>query len=182
MSIRSYLAKWFAASPQQPQAPHPATAAEAASDQVVAAEQQQGGEQYRVASLLSDGVTFTGELDVSGGIKIAGRVKGSVRCNDGAFVLAGEVTGDVYAEHAFIDGAVRGSLYARRVYLGEHAIVEGAIHYGAMQMQAGALVTGQMQQADASVATNQPGARPQRRDATVASPATGAIMKTATTH
>ncbi len=182
MSIRSYLAKWFAMSPQPPQEPHPAAPAEAASDHVVAAEQQHGGEQYRVGSLLSDGVTFNGDLEVSGGIKIAGRVKGSVRCNDGAFVLAGEVTGDVYAEHAFIDGAVRGSLYARRVYLGEHAIVEGAIHYGAMQMQAGALVSGQMQQADASVATSQPSAKPQSRAAPVAPAAAGAIMKTATTH
>ncbi|MEY4593348.1 MAG: hypothetical protein RIR18_2243 [Pseudomonadota bacterium] len=104
----------------------------------------------RIDSLIGEGVHIIGEVRFKGGLRLEGRVNGSV-CNDetnvGALVVGplGVIEGDVNVTNLIVDGTIRGSIYAQKgVELGRTARVLGNIHYGFLEMHSGAVFEGHM--------------------------------------
>jgi cytoskeletal protein CcmA (bactofilin family) len=104
----------------------------------------------RIDSLIGEGVHIIGEVRFKGGLRLEGRVNGSV-CNDdtnaGALVVGplGLIEGDVNVTNLIVDGTIRGSIYAQKgVELGRTARILGNIHYGSLEMHSGAVFEGHM--------------------------------------
>ena len=102
-----------------------------------------------VCSLVAEGVMIRGDMEVMNGIKIDGRVEGSIRVNEGRFVLTGFVRGDVYSETAFINGTIEGDVYATRIILGPLGRVKGAVSYAQMHWREGATIEGKVRKVSA---------------------------------
>ena len=104
-----------------------------------------------IASLIGAGSTLVGDLTFSGGLRIDGTVRGSVRCagGDGAGMLViseqGAVEGEVRAAHLVVSGRINGPVYTTElVELQPKARVEGDVHYRALEMHHGAIVEGRL--------------------------------------
>jgi cytoskeletal protein CcmA (bactofilin family) len=103
-----------------------------------------------IDSLISASTRIQGDLLFTGGMHLDGAVTGSVRADGNAAsrlvisesaVIEGSVTADVVELH----GTVRGDIHARvRAALGPKARVEGNLHYGAIEMTAGAHIKGKL--------------------------------------
>ena len=84
--------------------------------------------QERIDCLVGAGATVVGDLTFTGGLRIDGRVEGDVRVSH--LVVFGRVTGSIYAT-GLVD--LRG-----------HAHIAGNVHYGAIEMQKGAVIEGHL--------------------------------------
>ena len=98
-------------------------------------------EAEKVKSFLAEGDEFIGELKCATGIRISGKVSGSVICKTGAIVLekTGVVTGSIQgSDKIFIDGTVGSAEGAERVKiistglitLMNHCVANADIEYG----------------------------------------------------
>jgi cytoskeletal protein CcmA (bactofilin family) len=103
-----------------------------------------------IDSLLGSSTRIQGDLLFAGGLQIEGRVAGHVRATGEApsRVVVGEaaeIEGSVEAEVVELHGLVRGDILARgRIQLGPRARVEGNLTYGALEVAAGALISGKL--------------------------------------
>jgi cytoskeletal protein CcmA (bactofilin family) len=103
-----------------------------------------------IDSLLGASTRIQGDLLFGGGLHLDGSVTGSVKpVAEGATRLVigetGVVEGSCEAEVVELHGTVKGDIRAsRRVVLGPRAKVEGNLHYGAIEMAAGATIKGKL--------------------------------------
>jgi cytoskeletal protein CcmA (bactofilin family) len=103
-----------------------------------------------IDSLVSSSTRIQGDLQFSGGLHLDGAVTGNVRAApDAASRLviseAAVIEGSVDAQVVELHGTVRGDIHARgRVALGPRARVEGNLHYGSIEMAAGAHIKGKL--------------------------------------
>jgi cytoskeletal protein CcmA (bactofilin family) len=103
-----------------------------------------------IDSLFSGSTRVDGDVQFSGGLHLDGAVAGNVQATGDAAsrlvisesaVIEGSVVVDVVELH----GTVRGDIHARvRAALGPRARVEGNLHYGAIEMAAGAHIKGKL--------------------------------------
>src|SRR6056297_1328848 len=101
-------------------------------------------------SIVGPGMTFIGDCETDGTIRVEGRLEGSIRAGGSVMIgPAGVVTGDVRARDATVAGTVKGivvaesrldlqetsrldgEVFARTVKVGEGAVVNAAVHMGA---------------------------------------------------
>ncbi|MEX2471425.1 MAG: polymer-forming cytoskeletal protein [Gemmatimonadota bacterium] len=106
-------------------------------------------ESAEAISIVGPGMTFVGNCETEGTLRVEGRFEGSIRA--GRTVVIGPdgiVTGDVRARDATVAGTIKGTLiaeskldlqetcrldgevYARTVRVGEGAVVNAAVHMG----------------------------------------------------
>jgi cytoskeletal protein CcmA (bactofilin family) len=103
-----------------------------------------------IDSLLSAGTRIQGDVLFSGGMHLDGAVAGSVRAIEetaSRLVISESavVEGSVTARVVELHGTVRGDIQASgRVTLGPRARIEGNLHYGAIEMAAGAHIKGKL--------------------------------------
>lgn len=106
--------------------------------------------QERIDCLVGVGTTVTGDLTFAGGLRIDGRVEGDVVVSPavpGTLVIGdgGSVAGDVRVSHLIVFGRVLGTVYASGlVDLRPGAQVDGDVHYGAIEIDKGAVVEGHL--------------------------------------
>ena len=114
----------------------------------------------QLSSLIADGVEITGDIVFAGGMRIDGRVKGTVsgRSHDGTppalLVLSekGQIEGSVRCGDAVINGAVIGDLEVEQLLeLQSDARISGTIRYRQLQLDVGASVQGQLVRVDAEL-------------------------------
>lgn len=107
----------------------------------------------QLASLVADGVEVDGDLAFGGGLRIDGRVRGSVtgRSAEGRppslLVLSqtGHIEGRVRCGNALIDGCVDGDLVVDDyLELQAGARITGTVRYRQIQIDVGAAVQGQL--------------------------------------
>jgi cytoskeletal protein CcmA (bactofilin family) len=103
-----------------------------------------------IDTLISVHTRIQGDVQFSGGLHLEGVVAGSVKA------AAGGPSRLVVSESAVIDGSVevqvvellgtvRGNIHASgRVALGAKARIEGNLHYGSIEMAAGAHINGKL--------------------------------------
>ena len=94
-------------------------------------------------------MTITGDIVFSGGLNVAGSVKGSVLAEGADAVVdlneSGRIDGDIRAPHVILSGEMNGDVVAtEKLVLGSTAKVRGNIFYKLLEMNAGAQVNGQM--------------------------------------
>ena len=106
-------------------------------------------ESSETISIVGPGMTFVGDCETEGTIRIDGRLEGSIRAGGSVMIgPAGVVTGDVHARDATVAGTVKGivvaqsrldlqetsrldgEVFARTVKVGEGAVVNAAVHMG----------------------------------------------------
>jgi cytoskeletal protein CcmA (bactofilin family) len=103
-----------------------------------------------IETLIGPGTRVDGDLSVTGGVHVAGRVHGNVTADAaGGATLEiadqGVVEGNVDVPRVIVHGEVRGDIRARdKVELGASAKVAGSVVYGVIEMAAGAVIQGRL--------------------------------------
>lgn len=103
-------------------------------------------------SIVGAGMTFIGDCETPGALRVDGTVEGSIRAGRGVEIGPhGMVTGDVRAQSATVAGAVRGSLMVEgRLEIQATSRIEGEVYAAKVSVGDGALLNAimRMDQAD----------------------------------
>jgi cytoskeletal protein CcmA (bactofilin family) len=103
-----------------------------------------------IKSLIAQGSQIEGHMVFTDGLRIDGEVKGDIRANTAqpSILVVSEVAsivGEIHADHVIINGSVRGPVFARELLeLQPKARIEGDVHYKALEMHQGAVITGKL--------------------------------------
>ncbi|MEN9377945.1 MAG: hypothetical protein RL710_3102 [Pseudomonadota bacterium] len=106
--------------------------------------------QPAIKSLIAEGSQIEGNIRFADGLRIDGAVVGivSARSEVASMLVISEtasVTGEVHADHIIINGAVTGPIHARvMLELQPKARIQGDVHYTALEMHQGAIISGQL--------------------------------------
>ncbi len=101
-----------------------------------------------IKSLIAEGTQIEGHVHFVDGLRVDGDVTGNVRADatKGSILVVSEsahIVGEVEADHIIINGSVKGPVHAREMLeLQPKARIEGDVHYAALEMHQGALITG----------------------------------------
>jgi cytoskeletal protein CcmA (bactofilin family) len=103
-----------------------------------------------IDTLIGKNASVQGDIGFFGGLHIDGRVIGSVRAAadvDASLSVSedGVIEGSVEARNVVLNGRVNGDIIATdRVILGAKARVRGDVHYGVIEMEHGAEISGRL--------------------------------------
>ncbi|HEX8957107.1 MAG TPA: polymer-forming cytoskeletal protein [Burkholderiaceae bacterium] len=102
-----------------------------------------------IDSLIGASTSIEGDLHFKGGLRIDGKVKGNVIADEGPSLLVlsehARVEGEVRVSHLIVNGEVVGPVYsADLLELQPKARITGDVHYKALEMHGGALVSGKL--------------------------------------
>lgn len=101
-----------------------------------------------IRSLIAEGTQIEGHIQFADGLRVDGSVSGNVRAaasRPSILVISesAQITGELEADHIIINGSVKGPVHAREMLeLQPKARIEGDVHYAALEMHQGALITG----------------------------------------
>ncbi len=101
-------------------------------------------------TLIGRQTEITGDVNFSGGLHVDGRIKGNVysatdKSSSLSVAEAGVIEGNVKVSNVVVNGRVVGEVRAsERLTLGSKARIVGDVRYRVLQMEAGALVNGQL--------------------------------------
>lgn len=103
-----------------------------------------------IKSLIADGSQIVGNISFADGLRVDGDITGNVRAKEdlpSILVISetAKIVGEVTADHIIVNGMVKGPIHARLMLeLQPKARIEGDVHYAALEMHQGALITGQL--------------------------------------
>lgn len=103
-----------------------------------------------IKSLIAEGSHIAGHISFSDGLRIDGEVSGNIGASENhpsilVISESAKVVGEVTADHIIINGTVKGPVHARQMLeLQPKARIEGDVHYAALEMHQGALISGQL--------------------------------------
>ena len=106
-----------------------------------------------IRSLIAQCSQIDGNIRFSEGLRVDGTLVGTIsaRSEQASILVISEtatVTGEIHADHIIINGAVNGPVYAHVLLeLQPKARIYGDVHYRALEMHQGAMVTGQLRPA-----------------------------------
>lgn len=115
---------------------------------------QPGIEQTKLATLIAQDITITGDLEYADGLRLDGRVHGNVSSKPGTKTLLvlserGAIEGNVHGYDIVVNGRIEGDVIADHfVELQANAHVVGNIYYQQLQMDCGASVDGKLTKRD----------------------------------
>lgn len=104
-----------------------------------------------IKSLIAHGSRIEGHFIFTEGLRVDGEVVGDIRAGDAqaSILVISEtavVNGQIHADHVIINGVVNGPVYASELLeLQPKARIAGDIHYKALEMHQGAVISGQLQ-------------------------------------
>ncbi len=103
-----------------------------------------------IKSLIAQGSRIEGNFVFTDGLRVDGEVSGDIRANEDkpSILVISEtanVTGALHADHVIINGRVNGPVHADELLeLQPKAQIHGDVHYKALEMHQGAVISGQM--------------------------------------
>jgi cytoskeletal protein CcmA (bactofilin family) len=103
-----------------------------------------------IDSLIGISTSIQGDVHFKGGLRIDGQVKGNVVADgDEASMLViseqAKVEGEVRVAHLVVNGEIVGPVYSSELLeLQPKARITGDVHYKALEMHGGALVSGKL--------------------------------------
>ena len=106
------------------------------------------GEKKGVPSIISRGLTITGNLVSDGELQIDGRVEGDIHCVSLVVGLGGEVVGEVRATGLRLHGQLTGQVRAESVFLAATARMIGDVHHQSLAIEPGAFLQGMCRRSD----------------------------------
>lgn len=104
----------------------------------------------RIDSLIGAGTTIEGDVTFTGGLRIDGEVRGSVRASGdqaGTLVISEHacIEGEVNVSHLVVNGTVNGPVRSNEfLELQPRARVTGDVEYNTIEMHLGAIVQGRL--------------------------------------
>lgn len=104
----------------------------------------------RVEAFLGSNVKVRGDVSFSGGLRVDGHVTGDVvvtGVDAGTLTIGdgGYVEGNVRVSHLVVYGRINGNVHATGlVDVRSNALILGDVHYGSVEMAAGAVIRGRM--------------------------------------
>lgn len=105
-------------------------------------------EKKGIPSIISRGLTITGNLDSDGELQIDGRVEGDIHCVSLVVGLGGEVVGEVRATALRLHGQLTGQVRAESVFLAATARMVGDVHHQSLAIEPGAFLQGMCRRSD----------------------------------
>jgi len=111
---------------------------------------KKGRKPAAIQTLIGEGTRIEGDLNFTQGCHLDGLVNGSVMAHQDpdAYLSVsenGRVQGNVRVPRLALSGTVEGDVYvAERAELGSTARVNGNVHYGLIEIAAGAEINGQL--------------------------------------
>jgi cytoskeletal protein CcmA (bactofilin family) len=104
-----------------------------------------------IDSLIGMSTSIEGDLHFKGGLRIDGHVKGNVIADDSSMASMlvisehAKVEGEVRVANLVVNGEIVGPVYSSELLeLQPKARITGDVHYKALEMHGGALVTGKL--------------------------------------
>lgn len=103
-----------------------------------------------IDSLIGASTNIEGNVHFKGGLRIDGRVKGNVIAEQGVpsiLVISEQavIDGEVRAGHVVVNGVINGPVFSTDlIELQSKARISGDVHYKALEMMNGALVSGKL--------------------------------------
>jgi cytoskeletal protein CcmA (bactofilin family) len=103
-----------------------------------------------IDSLIGATTSIEGNLHFTGGLRIDGHVKGNVIADvDSPSILVisehATIDGEVRAGHIVVNGIINGPVYSTElIELQNKSRISGDVHYKALEMTNGALVSGKL--------------------------------------
>jgi cytoskeletal protein CcmA (bactofilin family) len=103
-----------------------------------------------IDTLIDETMNIRGNMTFAGGIRLDGKLVGSLTLSDGAHgtLIMGEkskITGDIITDSAIIAGEVKGNIQATEfLELHSSAKILGDIEYSTIEIHAGAKINGQL--------------------------------------
>jgi cytoskeletal protein CcmA (bactofilin family) len=103
-----------------------------------------------IKSLIAQGSRIEGHILFTDGLRVDGEVAGDIRANPEhpSILVISEtatVTGTIHADHVIINGRIVGPIHAQELLeLQPKAVIEGDVHYKALEMHQGATIAGQL--------------------------------------
>jgi cytoskeletal protein CcmA (bactofilin family) len=129
-------------------------------------------EQIEIKTLIAQGTRIGGDLKFEHGLRVDGEVHGAIHAvSEGSLVVISEgavAEGGITADRMIISGTVRGPVHAREsLNLLATARIEGDVEYAGLEIQQGAIVSGQLRPmgAEASSEVDKPSIRLAARSA-----------------
>lgn len=108
-----------------------------------------------IDTLIGSNTAITGDIQFAGGLRVDGRVSGSVvAAGESLSMLVlseqGVIEGKVKVTHMVVNGTVKGPIYVEQeLELQSKAKIMGDIHYRSLKIHQGALVEGKMTRIEA---------------------------------
>lgn len=99
-------------------------------------------------SIISRGLTITGDLVSDGEVQVDGCVKGDIRCTSLIVGLSGEVMGEVWSTSLRLHGQLTGQVHAENVFLASTARMIGDVHHQSLAIEPGAFLQGMCRRSD----------------------------------
>jgi cytoskeletal protein CcmA (bactofilin family) len=99
-------------------------------------------------SILSAGLTITGNLATDGELQIDGAVEGDIAAAKLTLGERAKIKGEITVEILIVRGEITGSVHARQVQLAASARIHGDICHETLAIEAGARVDGLLKHAD----------------------------------
>ena len=93
-------------------------------------------------TIISEGLTGTGNLDSDGEVQVDGLIQGDIKCLRLSIGQNGKIVGAVQAERVLIRGCIDGQIRAQEVTLTRTAQVKGDIHHETLSIEPGAKIDG----------------------------------------
>lgn len=109
-----------------------------------------GAKPAAMETLIGRQTEIIGDVRFAGGLHVDGRIKGSVQSSGDKMATlslseSGSVEGDVKVANVLVNGRITGEVrVSERLTLGAKARIVGDVRYRVLQMEAGALVNGQL--------------------------------------
>lgn len=102
------------------------------------------GSSNKIHTLIGEGTFFKGNLESNSGMRIEGRLEGSVTCHGDVFVgRKGRVHSSIAAENLIISGVVEGNVtISGKLWIQETGRLAGDAIYGLLQIDPGGVVEG----------------------------------------
>ena len=99
-------------------------------------------------SIISRGLTVTGDLVSDGEIQVDDRVQGDIQCASLVIGLTGEVMGEVRTASLRLHGQLTGQVHAKSVFLAATARMIGDVHHQSLAIEPGAFLQGMCRRSD----------------------------------
>lgn len=103
-----------------------------------------------IDSLIGISTSIVGDVHFKGGLRIDGHIKGNViaEASDTSMLVISEqarIEGEVRVAHLVVNGEIRGQVYSSELLeLQPKARITGDVHYKALEMHGGAVVSGKL--------------------------------------
>lgn len=118
-------------------------------------------------SIIDTDVGVAGTVSCTGELDVLGQIQGDLHCSILMVGNTGHIHGDVFADHAHVDGRVDGNIRGKQIILGSNAHVTGDIHHASLVIEHGAIFEGKVRR---SSNPNEVGITPQTDPARAPAP------------